>query len=90
MYRSAVYERSPYLVVEADPAWGCWSWATVLDSLCRAHEGDGDGAGAPAALPADVRRDGAAIGLAVGLAVRQLALLYEDVWYAGWPLRMAA
>jgi hypothetical protein len=87
MYRSAVYERSPYLVVEGDPACGCWSWATVLDALSRTPDA---AASAPAALPADVRRDGAGLGLAVGLAFRQLALLYEDVRYAGWPLRMAA
>jgi hypothetical protein len=86
MYRSAVYERSPYLVVEGDPACGCWSWATVLDALRRSDEGEV----APAELPEDVKRAGASIGLAVGLGFRQLALLYEDVHYSGWTLPIAA
>ena len=86
MYRSVVFERSPYLVNEDDPACGCWSWATVLDVLSRAEE---DGAARPELRP-DVQRPGAAIGLAVGLAVRQLALLHEDVTYSGWSAPLAA
>jgi hypothetical protein len=85
MYRSVLFERSPY-VVDVDPEAGCWSWATVLSALQAAED-----AGEPRAeVPTDVQRPGAALGLAVGLAVRQLALLAEDTGFWGWPMRLAA
>jgi hypothetical protein len=86
MYRSVLFERSCYLAPGPEIDAGCWSWATVLDSLLR---GEDEGV-IRAEIPPAIQRPGATVGLAVGLAVRQLALLAEDVGFWGWPGRLAA